>query len=138
MSTSIVMLSALNLILPGSGLFWGKQTLQGAVYALLFAILSAFRHDIGAMWAIYVLIIAQVHFHRVRAGLPKPLGRTGKVVLWLVRGLLVILYSALYGPEWTHNGEIKEPHLLFGFVILALVGPTLVLPFLLKPRKVQT
>jgi hypothetical protein len=54
-------LSVLNLILPGSGLFWWKQTLQGAAYGLCFATLSAFRHDIGAVWAIYVLVIAQVH-----------------------------------------------------------------------------
>ncbi len=136
MSTSTILLSVLNLIFPGSGLFWRKQTLQGAAYALCFASLSAFRHDIGAVWAIYVLIIAQVHFHRVRAGLPKALGRTAQLVLWLLTGLLVVLYSALYGPEWTHNGELKDPHLLFGLVVAALVGPALVLAFFLEPRRV--
>lgn len=135
MSTSTIVLSVLNLLFPGSGLLWRKQTLQGAAYGLCFAILGTFPHDIGAVWAIYVLVIAQVHFHRVRAGFPKPLGRTGKLVLWLVTGVLVVLYGGLYGPEWTHKGELKEPHFLFGLVVVALVGPALVLTFLLEPRR---
>jgi hypothetical protein len=135
-NTSTVLLSILNLILPGAGLFWRKQTLQGAAYALCFAILNVFRHDIGAVWAIYVLIVAQVHFHKVRRGVPRSLARTGKLCLWLVTGLLVALYSALYGPGWTHNGELKEPHLLFGFVVVALTGPAFVLTFFLERRGV--
>jgi hypothetical protein len=137
MSASTVLLSVLNLILPGSGLFWRKQTLQGAAYSLCFVILNAFRQDIGAVWAIYVLIIAQVHFHKVRRGVPQSLARTDRLVLWLVTGLLVVAYSALYGPEWTHNAELKEPHLLFGLVVVALVGPALVLAFFVERRRVR-
>ena len=89
MSTSAILLSVLNLILPGSGLFWRNQNPAGAAYALCFAILSEFRHGIGAVWTISVLIIAQAHFHKVGRGVPKSLARTGKLVWRSVTALLV-------------------------------------------------
>ena len=115
-----ILLSILNLIFTGSGLFWRKQSLQAICYMVTFAVLNIFRHDIGAMWAIYDFIAAQIHFHKIRnTEKAKGFGQTGKAMIWFVTLLTLLLYSMMYGPSWTHGGEIKHPILLY-FIVLKI------------------
>jgi hypothetical protein len=131
-----MLLWIVNVVFPGAGLFWRKQIIQGSCYALAFGTLSAFRHEIGALWAIYVLIMAQVHFHKLRSGGEvREFGTTGKTIIWLVGALLLVLYSLMYGPSWTHNGEIKHPLLLFVLATVSIASPALLLTFWLRSKR---
>ncbi len=127
-----------NLVFPGSALLWRKQAFQGMGYLLAFAIPNAFRHDIGAVWAIIPWRFAQVHFHKIR----KPasahdFGRVGKTVIWLCAVSVLVLYSLMYGPSWTHAGEIKYPLLLYTLVVASLILPAILVTFWLRARGAQ-
>ena len=61
-----MILNILNIFFPGSALFWLKQYIQGILYVLSCGILAEFRQEIGAIWAIYAIILAQIHFHKIR------------------------------------------------------------------------
>lgn len=131
-----MLLAVLNLVFPGSALFWRKQTLQGIAYVLAFGILNGFRHDIGAMWAVSAWCFAQIHFYKVRKpGSEQGFGYAGKLIIWLIAVALVVLYSMLYGPSWTHAGEIKYPLLLYVLVVTSLILPAALLALSL-PRPV--
>lgn len=131
----IMLLSIFNLIFPGIALFWRKQPLQGIGYLFSFGMLNVFRSDIGVIWAIYVFIMAQIHFHKIRkAESAKGFGRVGKIIIWVITILILILYLVMYGPFWTHNDEIKHPIVFFLSVIISLFLPALLLTFWLKPK----
>ena len=128
----------LNLAFPGAALFWRKQTLQGIAYLLVFGILNVFRHDIGAMWAVFVWCCAQIHFHRIKkSGSAQGLGYAGKAVIWLLAFSAVVLYSMMYGPSWSHAGEIKYPFLLYVLVVTSLILPAALLTFSLPHRVIH-
>jgi len=133
-----MILTILNLIAPGAGLFWKRQTLQGCLYMLCFGWLSGWRAEIGAMWALYVLALAQVHFHKVKnLGNVRRVGKKGKTLAWIILGSLVLLYSFVYGPAWARGGRIVRPVLLYVSVLVSLSLPTLVLIYWLGSRGQQ-
>lgn len=134
-----VLLGVLNLIFPGAALLWRHQIVQGIAYCLSFTILNVFRADIGAMWAIYVWVIAQIHFFKLRnPDFPRDIRPIGKKLAWTFTGLAMLSYAVLYGPSWTHGGEIKMPGVLFGLVEVALALPGLVLARYLISHRVRT
>lgn len=128
----------LNLMLPGSALFWRKQGLQATGYLLAFGVLHVFRHDIGAMWAVFVWCLAQIHFYKMRKpGSEQGFGYAGKVIIWLLAVAVVVLYSMMYGPSWTHGGEIKYPLLLYVLVVISLIVPAALLVLSLPRRAIH-
>lgn len=133
-----IVLTLLNLIWPGAGLLWRNQIAQAIGYAVAFVVLNTFRHDIGSIWAIYVWLLAQIHFHKVRDSETfRDLTRATKSFIWLSSATALVLYSIMYGPYWTHAGEVKEPMILFLLVLLALGLPTFILTHWLTPRKMM-
>lgn len=123
-----VLLGLLNFLFPGSAMLWRRQSFQAISYCMAFGLLSVFRDDIGALWAIYVFLLAQVHFLKVRKlGEVKDFQSVTKRLIWIVTGLVVVAYCILYGPSWTHGGEIRMPALLFTLVVVALIVPGLIL-----------
>jgi hypothetical protein len=131
---SQVLLTVLNIIFPGSALFWRNQRLQAMGYLLAFAVLNVFRHDIGAMWAVMVWLSAQIHFHKIRKSDAHDFGEFVKVAIWLCAASAVSLYSVLYGPSWTHAGDIKYPGFLYALVVASLILPALLLTLSLRSR----
>lgn len=96
------MATILNLLFPGSGLFWHKQSGAGILYASAFALLNIFRHDVGAMWAIYIYVMAQIHYFKIKGGIVRPFGRFGKITIWVITACVLALYCLIYGPSWTY------------------------------------
>ncbi len=100
--------------------------------------ISEIPDDIGAMWAVIVWLSAQVHFYKIR----KParaadFGHVAKTVMWLCAVSTVVLYSLMYGPSWTHAGEIKYPVFLYALVVASLILPAILLTFSLRPPAAQ-
>lgn len=134
-----IFLTILNLLWPGAALIWRRQLPQCIGYAVSFGILSGFRHDIGIMWALYVWLLAQLHFQMVRNPVnARPLSKTLQSIIWITDIIAVVLYYVMYGPHWTHNGAIKEPTWLFVAVIGALVLPSVIVTRWLAPQQDST
>jgi hypothetical protein len=131
-----ILLWILNFVFPGAALFWRKRVLQGICYACAFGILNAFRHDIGLLWALFVYVMAQVHFYKVaRPESPVlPLGRAAKTVVWILAVGLWALYGLSLGAGWTNGGTIAHPLLVYILVTTALLTPAILLTFWLGPR----
>ncbi|MBI2463079.1 MAG: hypothetical protein HYV65_02485 [Candidatus Spechtbacteria bacterium] len=127
----------INLIFPGSGLFWHNQKLQGMSYLVGFGLLNVFRTDIGAIWAIYVFIMAQVHFYKVKNAQYQEFAKKDKALIWLITCLVIIAYYFMYGLNWTNNGSIKYPVALFSIAILSLLLPALNLTLWLKKSRIE-
>lgn len=103
-----VLLGVLNLIFPGAALLWRHQIVQAIAYCLSFTILNVFRADIGAVWAIYVWLIAQIHFFKLRkSDSVRDFGPLAKKLAWTVAGLAMLSYAVLYGPVWKHGVKSK-------------------------------
>jgi hypothetical protein len=136
----VIALGILNLIFPGSALFWRRRVLQGACYLCAFGVLQAFRHDIGLLWAVFVYVMAQVHFYKVaRPSAPvPPLGRTAKTIVWISSVGLWALYSFSRGVNWTNGGAIVHPLLLYILVTAAILTPAFLLTFWLRSRATRS
>jgi hypothetical protein len=92
------------------------------------------REDIGAMWFVYVAVLAQIHFVKARRGKAiRGLAFTSKVTLWAIVAVLLGFYTVIYGPGWTHGGMIVHPTALYLWVIGSLILPAVVLTFWLAP-----
>ncbi len=117
----------LNLLLPGAGLFWRGRRLSACWYLLSFAALLLVVRQTGALWAIYVWIMAQVDFTHARPHRGSNPDSATKVVIWGTSLLMVVLYVLLFGPGWTHSGSIHHSLRLFVLVTVSLIMPALLL-----------
>ena len=131
-----ILLWILNFVFPGAALFWRKRVLQGVCYIFAFGIVNAFRHEIGLLWALFVYVMAQVHFYKVArpASSVLPLNRAAKTIIWILTVGLWALYSLSRGVGWTNGGTIAHPLLVYILVTAAILTPAILLTFWLGPR----
>ncbi len=130
-----MLLSVLNSLFPGAALFWRKRFLQGCWYLCSFIAMVAAAPEIGAMWALYVWIMAQVHFHT--AGRARDFEPATKVVIWGTTALMVSMYLVMFGPGWTEGGRILHPLRLFLTANISLLTPALLLTLRRRTRAKQ-
>jgi len=130
-----VLLSIFNLLFPGAALLWRRQTLQGCGYMVAFGFLSASHKGIGVIWALYLLIMAQIHFHKIRRSeSAKGFAKKGKIIIWVITALMLALYCLTYGAFWPHGFEGRFRVTFFFLVVASLLWPAILLTFWLEPN----
>ncbi len=123
-----------NLVLPGAGLFWRGRRLAACWYLLSFAALLLVIRDTGALWAIYVWIMAQVDFAHARPGRAARMDSATKVVIWGISLLMLVLYILLLGPGWAAHASLHHWVRLFVLITASLLTPALLLTWRPQPK----
>lgn len=129
--------SIFNLTFPGMGLGLYGRTVQGLLYFTACGLLAGLHDEIGAIWWVYLIVMAQIHFSRVKKGTVSFSAR-GKRILWTVTVLLVALFSLSYGYSLMFGHALRDrirfPLAVFIVVNACLMVPVLLETFWLKPR----
>ena len=55
----------INFFVVGSGFVLYKQTWIGFCYLILYVILWSFHAEIGAIWALLIMIVSYIHLYKV-------------------------------------------------------------------------
>ncbi len=72
MSAKLIIAYIVNLLVVGGGFALYGKSLIGLVYLLVFVVVYSFHEEIGAIWAILVIIVSYVHLYRVIAESKRP------------------------------------------------------------------